>query len=648
MHAHSSGHESTARRSGPSLLRLSVFITCGLIAAGVGAVGLWEYERDVSPIKDPNLFKVVLKVALDTLQLFVLEPPHLEGKVPFMVLVGRGLAAALVLWAVAEAGCRIFRTEFGLLWLQVRRRLLGSAWGRPHVVICGLGRIGTQLALEFRGRRKRSHVVAITPNDSTEHAERAKDAGVIVVVGDASSAATLGRAGVTQADQVIAVCEDEQKNVAVAAAVGRLLDPASSTELPGDGRVRDERPRHRRPLDCWLLIADARVRQLFRQSDLFPHTSGLYRVSVRGLDFFELAARRVSRMVPLDFERIGPDDATVMRLVIVGFGPMGQQLALQAAKIGHFANGQKLRMTIVETEHSPRPGQFLAQYSALKDFCEVDVVKVKTGAADAPALVSAIPRRGDGPRELVTHALCWDSQSDEPGSETDVLLRLEADDPTNLSLAGELLKTDRARDARVLVFQTRQDGFGALFPDRGRGAAMLPQVRAFGMLEDLCSLETLFDEREDAIARVLHAEYRSQAAANVGASLNTSALVDWPQLPDSLKDSNRRAADHIRVKLRAVGYRVDDEPQREPPIPSLNAADVLLLAQMEHESWRAEWKLQGYSWGEKKRDDIKKTHPYLVPWDALEQSIQEFDKAQVVAIPEALRRAGYGIYPQVG
>ena len=117
-------------------------------------------------------------------------------------------------------------------------------------------------------------------------------------------------------------------------------------------------------------------------------------------------------------------------------------------------------------------------------------------------------------------------------------------------------------------------------------------------------------------------------------------------MQERFRDSNRRAADHIGVKLRAIGYRLDEIRHDQPPIQSFRTDDVGLLAHMEHESWCAEWLLQGYSHAPGERDDVAKTQPYLVPWEQLSPDVRKWDCEHVEAIPGALRSAKYGIYLQ--
>src|ERR1035441_6039983 len=137
------------------------------------------------------------------------------------------------------------------------------------------------------------------------------------------------------------------------------------------------------------------------------------------------------------------------------------------------------------------------------------------------------------------------------------------------------------RRSSDLVFQTSKGGFGALFSIDGRGSAIGPQIRAFGMLEDTLSVEELLHEREDSIAKALHENYYNKQLARGRKPGERPALFVWEQLAERFKDSNRRAADHIRVKLRAIGYRLDELRSDQPAVQSFRKDQVDLLARME-------------------------------------------------------------------
>lgn len=596
--------------------------------------------------------------AYHTLQLFILHAPHLEGKVPPPLHWGRWLAAVAGFSATIIMLMRVFRSEWQLF-------LASYGWD-GHVVICGLGRLGRQLAEEYRRNGKR--IVAIT-RGSAEHIELARDHGIGVLTGDACNLQDLKRAGALKASQVIAACGDDQTNVAVAAAVRQLLV---------DEKARNG-ARCQHDLESYILIADPQLRQTLRQDNptLFPDGRKLgYSVKVRGLDLFELAARQALNERPLDFTGIREDeekeDQRVVHLVIVGFGPMGQQLALQAAKIGHFANFKKLKVTVFEREGSSRPENFHTRYPMLsKKICDFTSEPVSIDAADSVKKVACSARPQEEQEELVTFAICWDSGSETASAESNKMFeKLERDDPINLRFALDLtkeIKEIKKTSRRVLVFQTRKSGLGALVPWEGTGL----QVRAFGMWEEAYTLDTLLHERQDAIAKALHRAYLKKMGNKEG-----PACYEWdgdsPPLKDCFKDSNRQAADHIPVKLRAIGIGYDTPgPKKDSRrggqdrrdnislnlLKQLLDENVELLAKMEHKRWCAEKWLQGYQYGTVREDEgSQKTHPLLQGWDdltlpkeeRLTEGEKELDREQVRAIPDALKEADriYRIDPQ--
>jgi hypothetical protein len=159
------------------------------------------------------------------------------------------------------------------------------------------------------------------------------------------------------------------------------------------------------------------------------------------------------------------------------------------------------------------------------------------------------------------------------------------------------------------------------------------------------SIQTLFREEDDKIAKVLHEKYYEEQIKKGFKRGEKPALVPWDKLPGEFKESNRQAADHIPVKLRALSYQIDRLPQERAAETAFRQEQVELLAKMEHDRWNAEKWLLGYEHGDQRKDQ-EKIHPNLVTWKDLADDVKDYDREQVKGIPEALERAGYGIYPQ--
>lgn len=67
-----------------------------------------------------------------------------------------------------------------------------------------------------------------------------------------------------------------------------------------------------------------------------------------------------------------------------------------------------------------------------------------------------------------------------------------------------------------------------------------------------------------------------------------------------------------------------------------------LLAKNVHEVWSAGRIADGWQWGEE-RDDARKLHPCLVPYDQLPESEKEYDRNTVLQTIKTILQLGYTI-----
>jgi len=113
----------------------------------------------------------------------------------------------LVLGQVAEA--------FGLQRLNRRIERM-----RNHIVICGYGRVGQEVALELR---ERGEEILVIERDSTA-AEAARNDGVATLVGDATDEGLLRQAHAETARVIVAAADSDAENAFIAL-TARALNP---------------------------------------------------------------------------------------------------------------------------------------------------------------------------------------------------------------------------------------------------------------------------------------------------------------------------------------------------------------------------------------------------------------------------------------
>lgn len=149
-------------------------------------------------------------------------------------------------------------------------------------------------------------------------------------------------------------------------------------------------------------------------------------------------------------------------------------------------------------------------------------------------------------------------------------------------------------------------------------------------------------ERTETLARAIHGDYVRKQAEDGRTSAENPSMVSWDELPEHLRESNRRQAEDIASKLRAIGCKVVPRADGRNDSFGFDPSELERLARMEHDRWWREKKATGWSYGTEK-DIHRQTSPYLVPFDELPDDIKELDRNAVRAIPDVLARAGLGI-----
>ncbi|MFE8597264.1 NAD-binding protein [Archangium violaceum] len=550
-----------------------------LSTLGLGVVGLRDY------LGDP-LFGLS-DLLYQSAQLFVLQIEVLPGRTPWTLDVARWSAATVSFYAVLRAGSVIFAGELERLRL---RRLSG------HVVVCGLGRKGHQLAQDFLSRGER--VVIIEKDEENDSLLAARESGALVLLSAAADEAILRQARVAQASLLLAVTGDDGANIETALTARRLVRERAS------GRTT--------PLRVLAHVGDLQLCSLLRASKVL---TGPEPVEAQPFNIHEAAARVLLRDNPLDRERMESGDPSFVHLCVVGFGQMGESVALQAARLTHLANGSRLRVTIVDRKAEERRQRFLGRCPGFTEVADLDVLE---GDVEYAEVLSRLEEWGQDPHRLLNIVVCFD------------------DDRRGLACGLTLVERLRGRRVPVRVRMSHEAGMSALVHGSGEGR-WNGRISVFGMIDRLCNRESILGETLDLLARTAHTDYLRRKLAEGEVLGARPALREWPELDEFFRETNRQQADHIPVKLRAVGCRSEPTPSGTGGF-AFTPEEVELLARMEHDRWCARYLLDG--WHKGPRDDEARTHPCLVPWEDLEETYRDNDRAAIRQIPGLLALIG--------
>ena len=452
---------------------------------------------------------------------------------------------------------------------------------RGHVVICGLGDVGSVFLRHLREAGDR--VVVIESDAANPNVGLCRSSGVPIIVGDAQRERTLQAAGVQR----------------------------RPTPRRVSARRRERRDRRRRgstrerplqgTLPCLARIGDPELCALLRirQAKLTGAASAL--------DFFntdEISARLLLDEFPIDTERDRP------HILVGDLDALGAWVVYHAARDWYERRADpttRLVVTVVDNEADHRVQSLLGHYPALEHVCRF---------IPLPASVSKIHRlrahHADLAAPPMTRAYVT-AYDDEHAVQLALQLRQELDAAVPL-----------------VVALARADGVARLFDVAGDAAGF--NIDVFPTLERTCTVELIRGGSYEAIAHAFHRRWRAEQLAS------DKPAPSWSELDESRKESSRSHARHIAVKLRNIGC--DIAPLRDWDASEFAFSDdeIETLAIAEHDRWIAERLADGWSLGDK--DIENKKTPYLVPFADLPDDIAEYDHIFVREIPTLLASVG--------
>jgi hypothetical protein len=301
---------------------------------------------------------------------------------------------------------------------------------------------------------------------------------------------------------------------------------------------------------------------------------------------------------------------------------MGRSIAVRAAKLGHFANAveraeRRLRISVIDRNAGAAEAALLFRYPRFRETCDFDAHQMDIESPEARKLVEGWCA---DPAALPSLTVCFDNAA----RATEVGLRLLP-----------VLSPDAVR---IAVRIGQREGIGNMVEAMWADSSARARVRTFGRLDERCCEAGVEDPANEALARAIHEEFVARRVAQGERDPSDRSMMPWPVLEEDLRESNRQQADHIMIKLRAIG--IEAVPMDRPGGDgfSFSPDEIELLSRMEHTRWNAERLLAGWTRGPRNLE--RRTSPYLCEWSELPDSVREFDRAAVRSIPVLLKKVG--------
>jgi hypothetical protein len=618
-------------------------------------------------------------------------------------LAGLG-AAFLIAW---EAIRRLFARPIRNFYLR---------WHRKHVILFGLGRVGMALARdltkESKGRNtsQRRRVVAVELSPTSPHIKEAERLGVLVIEGSATDQELQRLVRVEHADTICMATGSDEINLEVKEQVVQRLAEQLTDRAKGGRRLARMLNRAATPWPRVLVhLKNRRLSDLLNWgsvNDPSVHTAMSdeirKEIATRTVDevvSFNLLDRSIAKLLngPV-IERRPRKTSEVLHAVIVGFGEVGQALALAIGNLAQYENDRRTRMTILyEGSEEKSMTAFLARYPQFfPDPNEPEFAAVMNKAGLNPASYNPwmpheemdhwafgvhVEQSGKGRgctyavnggfyrqqggcavRSVVDRVidlcktkdvrpmvfLCQDQ--DEENCVDAKLLRDELDTLLKVAVKGEpAMKGDPDHRVTVFPYVPFRPTLHAMVNPRDKNSAdLIP----WGNTAEICRYNALRSDLVYEMAVTAFANFPRSETDVAGDSgrqcrlATVDAINKFENTRPWERHSNLMAAAHWNSKLAIMNLRLEDDLESDEHqdvgsdfVPTNTDHPKKLMAIMEHNRWVAERLLQNWQYGERAPKDSPENCRRLtmVDWENVENWEQEKDYIQIEALLEYCR-----------
>ncbi len=530
-----------------------------------------------------------------SLQLFGLESGSVPVSVSWELQLARFLAPAIAVYTVIQALAVLLRDQFQLL--RVR-------FFRNHIVICGLGRKGFLLCRKYSEIGER--VVVIEQDEGNDMLGPCRESGAVVLIGNAANLELLRKARVHKAKHVISVCGTDGINAEVA--------------VRGRDLVWD---RKGKALTCLVHIVDLQLCNLLREREIRMGRIDAFRLGF--FNVFESGARVMLNEYP-PFSKLTENQGSELHIIVVGLGRMGESTVLNAVRRWRDrgrADGEHRLITLIDKDAKSKKESLCYRYPQLEQVCDLVAEQMDIQGLEFERAEFLFDHHG---RCNVTAIyVCLD------------------DDSRALSTGLTLRQRLGSVEIPTVIRTTDDTGLATLLQDGKDDSESFATVHPFGLLDRTCTPDLILGCTYEILAQAIHEDYvRAERGKGLTPTTNPS-MVSWGKLAEGLKESNRNAAEHIRIKMEAIGCDIVITNDWSVQLFEFSPEEVERMAEMEHERWSEERLRTGWTYGPK-RNNSKKAHPSLIIWDDLSEEEKEKDRNLVRDIPSFLARAGFNIY----
>ena len=369
---------------------------------------------------------------------------------------------------------------------------------KDHIVVCGLGRMGTALVEDMLQNHKKLKLVVIESDPSNKMIEELQAKGVVIVIGDTTQDEAFERAKVSKAKDVICLTGSDVINLEVAIKIANSVAkdrPTAHLHLSNRENYELLREDKLKDFTKQFSLYDNAAQTLFMQ---YPLGSNIYK-SIEDLE----------------------DPDKVVRVAIIGFDKAGESIMYRALNLGHFYNGTPIEITVFDDDIEKKKRDFEKKYSIAQytDYWKIDFKEeiefYKEDKTSFTQIIFCSPKVED------TYA-------------------------DAMRLMKSQTKHINDKNVEVYLFADTNEKIAELIDNNQKE---FKNLKTFGKLKEMCSYDVIVGEILDRMAMNTNAEYNNLHGYNED---GRDEETQWKELDVFLKDSNRMQVEHLPIKLKII------------------------------------------------------------------------------------------------
>lgn len=538
-------------------------------------------------ISELNPTESIAGILTITMQVFLTPTGNLQVSSSLLLNIARAGAILLLYISIIAFVAHWFYYQLELLWLRV--------FTRDHIVVCGLGHVGSIVTRNILATRSVS-IVVIEIDPTNKEIEWCKSRGITVITGNANDRRTLEQAHITSAQAVYVATGSDEINATIVANIHEIIPCRKDT------------------LHCYVHIIDPNFTNLLRAPQMAA--SGIKPVSLDFFNIYQIANFCVLDCVPdlIPVSPLPPD----RHILIIGLGNMGEGLIIEVAKrwMQAFGKcpGKKIKISVIDRNAARKKAILETRYPRLHEYC-----KIVPWSIDIQS-----------PEFYEGHFL---DNPDEKKPLNAAFLCL-SDESLNFSTGLYLNQKLQDNHIPIIIRTIHSTGLAHFFNQIcGKNAEEYKNIHPFPLVSCTCCIESLIGMNE-LIARSIHRNYIAMRIREGASADKDPAMEHWQTLDIEYREASRSQAANIKRALQENGYSIVSRTDWDEPLVEFPEAELEKMAELEHDRWWDQKVKRGWTPGP--RELGKKTSPYLIPYDQLDERTKGYDRDFIRLYPEIL------------